>query len=125
MHSKRQAKVGALLFNKASTKILVEYSDYNNVFLAEYIAEFLENTGINKHAIKLKESKQPLFRLIYSLRPVGLETLKTYIKTSLANSFIRPFKFSARAPILFDKKRDENLCLYVDYWGFNNLISKN
>ena len=32
VHFEKQAQVGALLFNKAFTKVLVEYSDYNNVF---------------------------------------------------------------------------------------------
>ena len=40
------------------------------------------------HAIELEKGKQPSFGLIYSLRPVELEILKTYIKTNLANSFI-------------------------------------
>ena len=47
-----------------------------------------ENTGINKHAIELKEDKQLPFDLIYSLESVELETLKTYIKLNLANGFI-------------------------------------
>ena len=51
MHSKKQAQVGALLFNKASTKVPAEYFDYNNVFLAENAVELSENTGINKYAI--------------------------------------------------------------------------
>ena len=35
VHSKKQAQVGALLFNEASTKVLAEYSNYSNVFSAE------------------------------------------------------------------------------------------
>ena len=88
MHSKRQAQVGVLLFDKASTKVPAEYSDYSNVFSVENVAKLLENTGINEHAIKLEEGKQPSFGQIYSLGPVELEILKTYIKTNLANSFI-------------------------------------
>ena len=34
-----RAQVGALIFNKAPTKVPAEYSDYSNVFLAENIAE--------------------------------------------------------------------------------------
>ena len=88
MHSKKQAQVRALLFNKAPTKILVEYSDYSNIFSAEYVAELPENAGINKYVIELEEDKQLSFELIYSLGPVKLEILKTYIKTNLANGFI-------------------------------------
>ena len=53
--------------------------------------ELPENTGIKKHAIKLEIGKQPPYRPIYSLRPVELETLKTYIKTHLKTSFIQLF----------------------------------
>ena len=87
-HSKKQAQVEALLFNKASTKVPAEYSNYSNVFSAEYAAELPENTGMNEYVIKLEEDKQPPFGPIYSLGPVELETLKTYIKTNLANGFI-------------------------------------
>ena len=125
VHSKRQAQVGALLFDAASTEVPVEYSDYNNIFSAENIVELPENTGINKHAIKLEEGKQPPFGPIYSLGPVKLETLKTYIKTNLANGFIRPSKSPAGAPILFDRKPDGSLRLCVDYRGLNNITIKN
>ena len=129
VHFKRQAQikaqVGVLLFNKAPIEVLAEYSDYSNIFLAKYVAELPENIGMNEHAIKLKEGKQPLFGFIYSLGPGELETLKTYIKTNLANGFIRPSRFPARASILFNRKPDGSLCLCVDYWGLNNLTIKN
>ena len=60
VHSEKKAQVRDLLFNKARISIPVEYSDYSDIFLAKNVAELLENTGINKHAIKLEESKQPL-----------------------------------------------------------------
>ena len=129
MYSKRQAQikaqVGALLFNETPTEVPIEYFDYNNVFSAEYTAELPENTGMNEYAIKLEEGKQLSFGPIYSLEPIELEILKTYIKTNLANSFIRPSKSPVGALILFDKKPNRSLCLCVDYWGLNNLIIKN
>ena len=96
VHFKKQAQiktqsgvqVRALLFDKALTKILAEYSNYSNIFLVKNIAEFLENTKINKYAIKLEEDKQSSFSLIYSLQLIELEILKTYIKINLANGFI-------------------------------------
>ena len=97
-----RAQVGALLFDETPIEVPAKYSDYSNVFLAENAAEFPENTGINKHAIKLKESKQPAFGPIYSLGPIELEILKTYIETNLANGFIRTSKSPAEAPILFN-----------------------
>ena len=125
VHSERQAQVGALLFDKAPTKVPAEHSDYSDVFSAENAAELPENTGMNEHVIELEESKQPPFGPIYSLGPVELETLKTYIETNLANGFIRPSKSPAGAPILFDRKPDGSLRLCVDYRGLNNITIKN
>ena len=102
-----------------------EYANYTNVFSPNSAAEFPEHTGINNHPIDLIDDKQPPYGPIYSLRPVELETLKTYIKTNLANGFIRPSKSPAGAPILFIRKRDGSLWLCVDYQGLNNLTIKN
>ena len=79
------------------------------------MAEFPENTGMNEHAIKLEEGKQPPFGPIYSLGFVELETLKTYIKTNLGNSFICLSKFPTGVSILFDRKPDQSLRLCIDY----------
>ena len=119
------AQVGALLFDEAPTEVPVEYSDYSNVFSAENAAELPETTGMNKHAIELEEGKQPPFGPIYSLGPVELETLKTYIEINLANGFIRPSKSPVEVPILFDRKPDRSLRLCVDYRGLNNITIKN
>ena len=54
-----------------------------------------------------------------------LKTLKTYIKTNLANGFIWPLKSPADTPILFIQKPDSSLRLCVDYRGLNNLTMKN
>ena len=80
----------------------------------------MEYTKLNKYAINLEYDKQLPHGPIYSLSLVTLETLKTYIKTHLKTGFIWPFKSSAGAPILFDKKPDGSLRLHVDYWGLNN-----
>ena len=117
--------MGALLFNKAPTEVFVEYSNYSNIFLMENLADVPENFKINEHAIKLEKDKKPLLGFIYNLRLVKLETLKTYIKTNLANSFIRSFISPAGALILFDHKIDKSLWFYMDYQSLNNLIIKN
>lgn len=73
----------------------------------------------------LKKDKQSSYRLIYSLGPVELEILKTYIETYLKTRFIRPSKSPAETPILFEKKPDVSLYLCIDYQGLNKLIIKN
>ena len=102
-----------------------EYSDFSNIFLEEKASILPEAIELNLHAIKLQEGQQPLYGPIYSLGPVELETLKTYIETNLANGFIWPLKSPAGALILFVGKPDGNFRLCVDYQGFNNLTIKN
>lgn len=63
----------------------------------------------------LKNGKQLPYKLIYSLGPVELEILKTYIKIHLKTGFIQPSKFPIGVSILFDKKPNGRLYLYVNY----------
>ena len=102
-----------------------EYSDFADLFSEKSENVLSERIGANEHAIKLEEGKQPPYGPIYSLGPVELETLKTYIETNLANGFIRASKSPAGAPILFVCKPDGSLRLCVDYRGLNNLTIKN
>ena len=102
-----------------------EYSDFANVFWKKSAEVLLEHIGINKHAIKLEDDKQPFYGPITSLSPVVLKNLKPYMKTNLANGFIWPLKFLASAPIIFVCKPNGSLWLCVDYQGLNNLIMKN
>ena len=123
MYSDREVQIAALIADKALVTILAEYLDFEDVFSKESVVVLLEHTEIKTHSIDLEKSKQPPYGPIY--RAGGAGTLKTYIKTNLANSFICPSKSPAGALILFDKKSDRNLGLYVDYWGLNNITIKN
>ena len=86
IHPAKETQIASLIAKKM--QILSKYSDFSDVFLEEKALILLEITALNQHAIKLQENQQPPYRPIYSLGPVELETLKTYIKTNLANSFI-------------------------------------
>ena len=113
IHPSRQAQVATL--TSEETGIPAEYSDFSNVFSSDSAAELPEHTGINDHPIDLLDNKQLPYGPIYSLGPVKLEMLKTYIKANLASGFIRPSKSLAGAPILFVQKKDDSLRLCVDY----------
>ena len=119
----RQAQIS--LLDVEEVTILSEYADYTDVFSPDSVAELPNHTVINDHPIDLIDNKQPPYSSIYSLGPVELETLKTYIETNLANSFIRPSKSPTGTPILFIRKKDGSFWLCVDYWGLNNLTIKN
>ncbi len=79
--------------------IPAKYLNYTDVFSNDSAAELPEQTNLDKHAIDLIEDKQPSYRPTDGLEPVELNTLKIYIETNLANSFIQPSKFSTWAPI--------------------------
>ena len=81
----------------------------------ENIVELSENTRINEYAIKLEKGRQLFFEFIYSLRLIKLETLKTYIKTNLANNFIQSFKSPTETLILFDRKPNKSFCFCINY----------
>ena len=117
-----ETQIASLLVEKIT--VPAEYSNFADVFSKELAEVLPERTGINKHAIELEDSKQPPYRPIYNLSMVELETLKTYIKTNLANGFIRPSKSHAGAPILFVCKPNGSLWLCIDYQSLNNLIIK-
>ncbi len=125
IHPFRAAQIATLQWDKASTKILAEYSDYAYAFPSDLAMELPENTGMNEHAIELIEGKQLPYRPIYILSLVKLETLKAYIEIYLKTGFIHPSKSPADAPILFDKKYNGSLPLCVNYRGLNNVTIKN
>lgn len=95
------------------------------MFFKDLAAKLQEHSGINDHAIDLVKDQHPPYGSIYSLGPIELETLKTYIEINLANSFIRPSKSPAGTFILFVKKSNGSLYLYVNYQDPNNLTIKN
>ena len=109
IHPDREAQIASLLFKKV--KIPDKYLHFANVFLEEKILVLPQRIDFNKHAIKLENSKQLPYKPIYSLGPVELEILKTYIKTHLKTGFIQPSKSPAGALILFDKKSNGSFCL--------------
>ena len=82
----KEAQIALLLAKKVT--ILAKFSDFTDIFLEKSANILQEQIGVNEHAIKLEEGKQPPYRPIYSLRPVEFKILKTYIKTNLANGFI-------------------------------------
>ena len=75
--------------------------NYHNVFLIKYIQKLLKYINKNNYIIKLKKAKYLLFKLIYSLKLVKLETLKIYIKINWINRLIKSFKSFAKIINLF------------------------
>lgn len=105
----------ALQEDKILIKIFLEYANYANIFFLDLIIMLSKNIDINKHIIKLIESKQLPYKSIYSLSLIEFKTLKIYIKTHLKTGFIYSSKFPIDTFILFNKKFDSNFCPCVNY----------
>ena len=104
MHLLCRLYIAYLIAEKASTKVFTKYSDFADVLSPGLASNLSEHTKIYDHAIKMIDSQQALYRPIYSLELVKLESLKAYIATNLANKFIKPSKSPAGTLILFDQK---------------------
>ncbi len=104
--------------------ILKAYIDLTNVFSPSN-ANFLPPHRDEDHAIELEAGKTALFGPLYNLSEYQLKTLREYIDENLANRFIRTFKSSAGAPVLFTPKPDGTLRLWVDYRGLISMTIKN
>lgn len=81
--------------------------------------------GIIEHAIKLVNDKQLAYYPIYSQGLVEVKTLKSYIKTNLANVFNQFSNSLAQALIFFVQNVDRSFYLCVNYSALNNLTLKN
>ena len=69
-------------------QVSTKYSDFSDIFLEKKALILLKVTDSNQHAIKLQKCQQLFYKLIYSLSPIEIKTLKTYIETNFANNFI-------------------------------------
>ena len=104
VHLFPRLQITSLITKKALIKVFVEFVDFIDMFSLDLASKFYEHTEINNYAIKLVDGQQPLYRLIYSLEQIKLKTLKTYIKTNLANKFIRSSMLPTSKLFFFDQK---------------------
>ena len=125
VHPFQRSQIFGLIVKEAPIKVSAKYLDFADIFSLDLLSQLSKYTRINNYTMKLVDGQQPLYRPIYSLRPVELETLKAYIEINLANSFIRQSKSPADAPILFNRKSNGFFRLCVHYQGLNNLTIKN
>ena len=103
--------------------LLVKYADFADVFSLTLVRKLPPHTS-HDHAIETSNS-QLRFGSIYPLSAVELDVLKKYIEDNLEKGFIIPSTSSVGAPILFTKKKDGGLQIYIDFWDLNALTCKN
>ena len=115
VHFSRRPQIAGLIVEEVLTKVLAKFLNFVDIFLLDLVSKLSKDADINDYAIKLVNSQQPFYGLIYSLRPVKLEILKIYIETNIANRFIRLSKSPVKTPIFFDWKSNKCFLLFVDY----------
>ena len=91
-----------------------DYYDYADVFSKANTSTLSPHRDYDLK-IKLEEGTTPPLGTIYSLSPVELTALRTFIDENLTTGFIRPTSSSHAALVLFVKKKDGSLWLCVDY----------
>ena len=100
------------------------YQEYARVF-DKVAANELPKHKPQDHIIDLAGTKTPLCRPLYNFLTNKLKALQDYISNNLARGFIQQSMLSARALILFVKKKDGTLRLCIDYKGLNRITTKN
>lgn len=103
-------QIAFLKADETPTLISSKYTNFADIISKNLIAQLLEYTRIN-NTINLVEDQKPFYKPIYSLGLLKLETLKIYIKTNLANVFIRLSKSPAGIFISFIREPDNILWL--------------
>lgn len=124
-HLSCRVQIALLIQDKAPTAVLFKYTNFTNIFSLGVAIKLPEYIRVNNHPINLLKDHLPPYGSIYSLEPIELETLKTYIKIRLANNFIKSFKSITIALMLIMHKSNKNLQLCVNYQGFHNLKINN
>ena len=100
-----------------------EYCDYVDVFSKAKASELPPHRDYNLK-INLEEGTSLPLGTLYSLSPVKLSALQTFIDENLSTGFIHPTASSHAAPVLFIKKKDSSLRLCVDFRGLNKITKK-
>lgn len=115
VYPSRKTQIAFLKVNKAFISDLSKYANFADIFsknLAVKLPKYIRN---NNYAINWIKGKQLSYRLIYTLKSVEFEILKTYIKINLANSFLKRLKSLEGAHIFFIKKFNSSFQLCVNY----------
>ncbi|MCO5602137.1 hypothetical protein L7F22_056265 [Adiantum nelumboides] len=77
------------------------------------------------HEIEILLGSELVSKRPYKMSLLESIELKEQLRQLIGQRFIRPSKSSWGAPVLFQKKKDGTLRLYIDYRGLNQVTVKN
>nr|GEW21102.1 putative reverse transcriptase domain-containing protein [Tanacetum cinerariifolium] len=73
----------------------------------------------------IRNGVEPISKAQYRMAPVELKELKEQLEEMLENGFIRPSVSPWGAPVLFVKKKDGSMRLFIDYCELNHITIHN
>nr|GFB99741.1 putative reverse transcriptase domain-containing protein [Tanacetum cinerariifolium] len=76
-------------------------------------------------SIELIPGAEPISKAPYRMAPIELKELKDQLQELLKQGFIRPSVSPWGAPVLFVKKKDGSMRLYIDYRELNKIAIHN
>ena len=97
--------------------------EYQDVFLYE-LTNLPPSRGL-VHEIDLTLGTQPIARSPYKMSSLEALELKNQLNQLLEQGFIKPSVSPWGALVLFQKKKDENFQLCIDFRGLNQCTIKN
>ncbi len=106
------------------TVLLSEYHEFVNVFSRKNI-NILPPYRFYNYKIELKENTKLFLSYLYSIFRDKLLILKKYLEEHLKKNFIKINFSPISSLILFIKKLNRELRLYIDYRALNALSIKN
>ena len=87
--------------------------EYEDVFLDE-LSRLSPHRDVD-FVIELYPGKSPISMTLHRMAPVELHELKVQLQELLDKGFIRPSTSPWGAMVLFAKKKDKTLRLFIDY----------
>ena len=109
--------------NEASLKDIPIVRDFPNVFPNDLIDRPLEKEV--EFIIDLVPGTNLISKAPYRMTPIELKELKVQLQELLDKGFIRPSVSPWGAPVLFVKKKDGSMRLYIDYRELNKVTVRN
>ena len=97
--------------------------EYEDVFPDKLLG--LPPQRVIDFGIELHPGTSPISMTPHRMTPVELQELRVQLQKLLDKGFIRPSTSPWGAPVLFAKKKDKTLRLYIDYRQLNKVTIKN
>ncbi len=110
--------------DKINNEISFQYFAFQDIFFEIKTHKFFKH-DFHDHVIEILSNRDFFFDSIYNLSATELKILKNYIDEYMKKNFIIEFVSFAKVFILFVKKTNDKLRLYVNYKKLNEIIIKN